>query len=1217
MGVKYTEEQQQVINLRNRNILVSAAAGSGKTAVLVERIITRLTKDIPPIDIDQLLVVTYTEAAASEMKERIRSAIESALEKNPQDAHLQRQATLVHSARITTIHSFCLSVIRDYFHSIDLDPGFRIGEEGELKLLKHDVLDELLEGCYEKGDREFLDFVECFAAGKDDKKIEEIILQLYEFSRSFPNPEKWFQKCIMQYDIGLAEAMEENPFIRKIMERCRKHFSEIEENLELAIEACGEPDGPYMYRDALEDDLHQIRLLMKADTFQQIYCLINGIRWKKFAPNRDKSVSERISDYVKAIREEVKKTISSVSEQYFFDYPEELCRDMQSAQQNLKVLVRLTEDFANAFSDKKRSKNMIDFSDMERFALQILTKEENGDRVPSAAAEEYQERFVEVMIDEYQDSNLIQEAILTSVSTVSKGMNNVFMVGDVKQSIYRFRLSRPELFMEKFDTYSLEESKEQRIDLHKNFRSRREVLDSVNFIFEQIMERGLGGVQYDERAALYVGASYAGQPGNETEVLLIDTDVDESEDMKIEESNRELEARAVARRIKELVGRHPVLDKATGEYRPAKYSDIVILTRSLKGWTDVFARILNREGIPAHSGSKEGYFQTKEVRTLLDYLKVLDNPRQDIPFVAVLTSNLGKVTNEELAEIKSSTDEKTFYERVCIYIVSGEKKKLCQKLQQFLERLEYFRRKIPYTAIHTLLWNIIEETGYGHYVASMPSGEQRAANLEMLVEKAVSFESTSYKGLFHFVRYIEQLHKYDVDYGEANVIDEQADIVRLMSIHKSKGLEFPIVFVSGMSKKFNTQDVRGSVIIHPELGIGIDSVDIERRTKTPTLIKKVLQNEITMENLGEELRVLYVALTRAKEKLIMTGTVSDMEERLKKYEILRKQEKPELPLGRLAKAGSYFDWILPALYRHASFAGILEEYGLEVPFTNPLFRKEVPVVCRKIHLEEIVKEEAAEECKGKLTQDILRRWDTDQVYNRTVREQLKEQLEYCYPYQEEQGIKQKMTVSELKKRIYLEEEGTEQLFKEPEVIPLLPRFLQEKTELSGASRGSAYHRLLELLDFSKDYNEKNLREDLQKLQEKGLISEEMAACINVSDILEFLVSSAGKRVQEAARHNQLWTEQPFVLGVAAGEVYRNQGMEEMILVQGIIDVYFEEDGELVVLDYKTDRIYSAKELKERYHAQVDYYAKALERLTGKYVKEKLIYSFAMHGEIEV
>lgn len=1217
MGVKYTEEQQQVINLRNRNILVSAAAGSGKTAVLVERIITRLTKDIPPIDIDQLLVVTYTEAAASEMKERIRSAIESALENNPQDSHLQRQATLVHSARITTIHSFCLSVIRDYFHCIDLDPGFRIGEEGELKLLRHDVLDELLESCYENGDKEFLDFVECFASGKDDKKIEELILQLYEFSRSFPNPGIWFEKCIMQYDMGSAEAMEENAFIQGIMKRCRKYFVELEENLELAIEACGETDGPYMYRDALEDDLHQIRLLMRAGTFKQIHSLISDIKWKKFAPNRDRNVSERLSDYVKAIREEVKKTISSVTEQYFFDYPEELYRDMKSAKRNLKVLVRLTEDFANAFSDKKRSRNMIDFSDMERFALQILTKEENGERVPSVVAEEYQERFAEVMIDEYQDSNLIQEAILTSVSTVSKGINNVFMVGDVKQSIYRFRLSRPELFMEKFDTYSLEESQEQRIDLHKNFRSRREVLDSVNFIFEQIMTRGVGGVQYDEKAALYVGASYAEQSGNETEVLLIDTDVDESEDMKIEETNRELEARAVTRRIKELVGRHPVLDKATGEYRPAKYADIVILTRSLKGWTDVFTRILNREGIPAHSGSKAGYFQTKEVRTLLNYLKVLDNPRQDIPFVAVLTSSLGRVTNEELAEIKSSTHEKTFYERVSIYSVSGGKKELCQKLQQFLKQIEYFRKKIPYTAIHALLWNIIEETGYGNYVASMPSGEQRVANLEMLVEKAVSFESTSYKGLFHFVRYIEQLHKYDVDYGEANVIDEQADIVRLMSIHKSKGLEFPIVFVSGMSKKFNTQDVRGSIIIHPELGIGIDAVDLERRTKAPTLIRKVLQNEITMENLGEELRVLYVALTRAKEKLIMTGTVSNMEEKLKKYETLRKQEKPELPFGRLTKAGSYFDWILPALYRHASFAGMLEEYGLEVPFANPLFTKEVPIICRKIHLEDIVREEVVEEVKGKLTKDILRRWDANQLYNQAVRDQLEEQLEYSYPYQEEQGIKQKMTVSELKKRIYLEEEGGEQLFEEPEVIPLLPRFLQEEAELSGASRGSAYHRLLELLDFSKEYNEKNLREALQRIQEKGLISEEMAGCINVSDILEFLVSSVGQRVQEAAKHNQLWTEQPFVLGVDASEVYKEHGMEEPILVQGIIDVYFEEDGELVVLDYKTDRIYSAKEFKERYHAQLDYYAKALERLTGKNVKEKLIYSFAMHREIEV
>lgn len=1216
MGVNYTKEQQQVIDLRKRNILVSAAAGSGKTAVLVERIITRLTKDNPPIDVDQLLVVTFTEAAASEMKGRIRNAIEKALEENPQDVHLQRQATLVHCAQVTTIHSFCLSVIRDYFHCIDLDPGFRIAEEGELKLLKHDVLDELLESYYENGEQEFLDFIECFATGRDDKIIEELILQLYEFSRSFPNPSAWFEMCIRQYDVETMDELEELSVVKGILQRCKKHVEELKEMLGLALKACEEDDGPYMYRDAIVDDLRILMLLQKAETYARMHTILDNLKWTSLGRNTDKAVSKGLAEYVKSIRDDVKKTIEDMKEQYFFECPKEQCQDMRAAQGNLKILVRLVKDFETAFSEKKRSKNMIDFGDMEHFALQILATEENGVWVPSEAAKEYQERFAEVMIDEYQDSNLIQEAILTSVSTVSKGKYNVFMVGDVKQSIYRFRLSRPELFMEKFDTYSLDESEKQRIDLHKNFRSRREVLESANFIFRQIMTKALGGIEYDEKAALYTGADYKESAGNDTEILLIDTDVEESEDLKVEETNRELEARAVARRIKELVGTHLIYDKRKDEYRPADYGDIVILTRSLKGWTDVFTRILNREGIPAYSGSKEGYFKTKEIQTLLDYLKILDNPRQDIPFVAVLTSKFGNVTSEELALIKSSTTEKTFYERVCSYAECGEVLSLREKLKAFLAEWESFRRKVPYTAIHTLLWDIVEKTGYENYIAALPAGEQRAANLEMLIEKAVNFENTSYKGLFHFVRYIEQLHKYDVDYGEANVLDEQADVVRIMSIHKSKGLEFPIVFVVGMSKQFNTKDAKGSVIIHPELGIGIDSVDMKRRTKAPTLVKKALQKEVSLENLGEELRVLYVALTRAKEKLILTGTVSKMADKLKKLQRLKGRSTWELPYDSLTKAKTYFDWILPAVYRSQSFAEILNFYGLEVPFTNTLYKEEVPIICKRIDLEELVTEEIAEELRGELTKELLLDWDTEQVYDSKVHEQLEVQFNYRYSYEREQGIKQKMTVSELKKRIYMEEEG-ESIFEEPEVIPLLPKFLQAKEDLSGASRGSAYHRVLELLDFSKDYDESSLPEAIIRMQREKLLSKEMAECVRITDILRFLNSSIGTRVRKAAQQKKLWMEQPFVLGVGADEVYHDETMKELVLIQGIIDVFFEEEDGLVVLDYKTDRIFSAKELRDRYHAQLEYYAQALERVTGKRVKEKKIYSFTMHKEIEV
>lgn len=1229
MGVSWTEEQEQVIRLRNRNILVSAAAGSGKTAVLVERIITRLTEDEPPIDVDQMLVVTFTEAAAAEMKERIRDAIEKKLEEQPENVHLQRQATLIHNAQVTTIHSFCLSVIRDYFHMIDLDPGFRIADEGELKLLRQDVLEEVLENCYEAGEKSFLDCIESFAAGRDDKKMEEIILQLYEFSRSNPEPEKWLRQCVKSYEVDTMEAFEASEGAVYAKESLRRSLEETQALLEEGLRQCQEPDGPYMYADALEEDLAGIQKLLAQTTMQGMYDLFADWKWKRFAANKDKNVSEELTASVKNIREEVKGTVGALREQFFYEAPEELWKDMAEAGKTMSVLAELVQSFADAFEEKKRSKNLIDFSDMEQYALRILTEKTGEGLIPSEAAKDYQKKFAEVMIDEYQDSNLIQEAILTSVSTVSEGNYNVFMVGDVKQSIYRFRLSRPELFMEKFNTYNIEESQKQRIDLHKNFRSRREVLDSTNFVFEQIMTKELGEITYDEKAALYVGADYAEKPGMETEVLLVNTAEDSSEQAAArEESDREMEARAIAARIKRLVGTHPVFDKKSGEYRPAKYSDIVILTRSLKGWTDVFTEVLNREGIPTFTGSKEGYFETREIRLLLDYLRVLDNPRQDLPLAAVLKSMFAGLSSEEFARIKCEEKEVPFYQAVQDYRMMGDGGEIKEKLDRCYEKMERFRERLPYTAIHELLWQILDETGYGNYVAAMPGGEQRAANLEMLVEKAIAFEATSYKGLFNFVRYIEQLQKYDIDYGEANIADEQADTVRLMSIHKSKGLEFPIVIVAGMSKRFNMQDTTGSIVVHPELGVGVDAVDLEYRTKVPTFLKKVIQRKVQLENLGEELRVLYVALTRAKEKLILIGSISNLEKKLKSFASIQGREETALPFGMLSRATSYFDWILPALFRNQVLADLLNAYGMNVPFTNARYQKEVPLIVEEIFPEHLVLQETAEEVEQALTEEILRNWDTDSVYDERMRAQIEEQFSYQYPYEAMQKMKMKFTVSELKKRSEPQEEAGEILYEEPEVVPLIPNFMREKTEmgytgtLSGASRGTAYHKFLELLDFGKIYTISQLRSEAEKFCEEGKMQPEMAESIYYKDILELLESPLGVRLRNAAQRGCLKKEQPFVLGVSADTIYPElckgqEEEEELLIVQGIIDVYFEESDGIVVVDYKTDRVASPEELVERYEKQLRYYGEVLERLTGKKVKEKMIYSFARKEEVRV
>lgn len=1210
MGVVFTKEQQQVIDLRNRNILVSAAAGSGKTAVLVERIITRLTKDEKPLNVDELLIVTFTEAAASEMKERIHSAIEKALENEPDNVHLQRQATLIHQAQITTIHKFCLSVIRDYFHTINLDPGFRVGEEGELKLLKRDVVEAVLEAAYEESDVGFIRFVESYATGRDDRKLEELILQLYEFSRSYPNPKKWLDSCAEQYHVQSVEELEQKPFVLEMMQEVKQYLSDIQKLLEFGITVCEEEDGPAVYRDALNSDWILMMQLQRADSFEKMQKELQGLNWAKLAACRDKMVSEKKIQQVKDIRDEVKGLVKDLSKQYFFDDVNEIQKEMAQSGQNMRTLAELVKAFADAFSEEKRRKNLIDFNDMEQYALQILTREEEGKYVPSIVAESYQEKFAEIMIDEYQDSNLVQEAILTSVSTVSKGIYNIFMVGDVKQSIYRFRLSRPELFMEKFHNYSLEDSKTQRIDLHKNFRSRREVLDSTNFVFEQIMIPEFGGIAYDEKAALYVGADYKERGGNETEVLIL-----EAPDTKNEE-RIELEAEMVAKRIKELMATHKVYDKETKSYRKVQYSDIVILTRSLKGWTDTFSTVLNSAGIPTYTGSKEGYFQTHEIELALQYLRILDNPRQDIPMAAVLLSIFGGLTSEEIAIIRSNTTEKTLYESIWAYKEHGEQVEIRERLGTFLNIYERFREQVPYTEIHRLLWQMMDETGYMDYVSALPGGEQRAANLEMLVEKAVTFEGTSYKGLFHFVRYIEQLEKYDVDYGEASLMDDKMDVVNLMSIHKSKGLEFPIVFVAGMGKQFNMQDTKQSIMVHPELGVGVDAVDTVLRVKTPTLLKKAIQHKVQIESKAEELRVLYVAMTRAKEKLILCGATADMEKELLSLVAVITRKERKLSYYGLTKANKYMDWVLPALVRNKCFAHILAQYDMVVPYRLSMHAEGVPVQARIVTVDELILQEAEEQITDAVTKHALEHWDTTCIYDEEMKQQFEEQFAYQYFYDDSCMIKQKLSVSELKKRAYMEKDDTE-VFKEEEVIPLLPKFLQEDDELTGASRGSAYHRLLELLDYTKEYDATSLAMELAKKVQEGLLTTEMADCIHVQDILAFLETTVARRMRQAALRGKFFAEQPFVLGVEARGIYPETESDECILVQGIIDVYFEEEDSLILLDYKTDRVSEAQELVDKYRAQLEYYARALHQLTGKQVKEKIIYSFALKKEIEV
>lgn len=802
--------------------------------------------------------------------------------------------------------------------------------------------------------------------------------------------------------------------------------------------------------------------------------------------------------------------------------------------------------------------------------------------------------FEEIMIDEYQDSNLVQELILKSVSGRGRGEHNLFMVGDVKQSIYRFRLARPELFMEKYRTYKNEDdSTSCRIDLHKNFRSREQVLGSVNYLFRQIMTEGLGGIEYDSDAALYPGAVFEKRPQGEafleTEFLLLDAHT---------QTKQEAEARLIGRRIREIVGNEEVLDKETGAYRPAKYGDIVILLRTVSGWAETFGEILGDMGIPCFTGSQKGYFSAAEVRTVLAYLQILDNPVQDIPLASVLRSAIGGLTDEELAVIRSSFKERHFYDCVQAYRVYGDNKELCGKLDRFFEVFDRLRTKCAHTPVHLLIWEMLEVTGYGAYAQALPAGSQRKANLDMLIEKAISYESTSYRGLYHFVRYIENLKKYEVDYGEANAGTEADNTVRIMSIHKSKGLEFPIVFVSGLGKQFNESDVRSKVVMHPEFGLACDCVDTKLRTRQPSILKKTIQKKTAAENLGEELRVLYVALTRAKEKLILTGCVSDAQSKLNRWQTASLYEGEALTYSDLTSASTYLDWIVPALL-HKMKNGVLPE---ESHFSMQLLCEE---------------EEAVQETWQRSDEAIrlaqLMNLPVQECFDEETRVYLDSVFEAVYPYEADAQIVGKLSVSELKKLSYVpEEEDAQEMYRPETVIPLLPEFREKKQTLHGAKRGTAYHTFMENLDYSK---KDELEIQLEELISCGKMSEEEGKTLCLNDIRTFLETESGKRMERAALSGCLRRERPFVLGIPADHIREEWDPQETVLVQGIIDAYFIEDGQITVLDYKTDRVMSSEELVMRYHAQLDYYALALERLTGCHIKDKIIYSFHLGEDI--
>lgn len=1205
MGMTWTKEQQQVIDLRNRNILVSAAAGSGKTAVLVERIKELVLDKKHPVDIDHLLVVTFTNAAAAQMKERVAKALEKALQENPSDVRLQQQAALVQNAQITTIDSFCLYVLRNHFHEIGLEPNFRIGDEGELKLLREDVMTGLFEQCYEEKHPGFLHLISCYGTSRSDAPVRDMIFKLYSYAQSYPWPKQWLREALSCYEIKTEQELEQAPFIEMTVEYGKQMVKGYLEQAEHYHELCQDVDGPYMYEEACEQDVERMEELLSCSTYQDFYEELGKCKFATLGRAKDYIGSPEKQEQVKTERKKLKDGIGKLKSDCFVLTFQEILEQLTLVQPSAEALAEVTERFIDAFTERKQDKNLVDFSDLEHFALEILVEEETGK--PTETAKEFQNAYEEIMIDEYQDSNYVQETILRTISREVVGQNNLFMVGDVKQSIYRFRLARPELFMEKFDTYETTDAPCQRIDLHKNFRSRDTVLTFTNDIFYRIMKRNLGGVDYTDEAALYCGADYpAGEKEDafDSEILLTTTQELE-EGTKQQISKQELEAKLIADRIRKMVGKEEVVDEETGEFRKVRYGDIVILLRSLSEWADLFAEVLNANGIPAHTVSRTGYFSTLEIRTVLNYLRILDNPRQDIPLAAVLKSPMAGLSDEQLARLRLLAEDKPYHQCVKMFLEAEEEltekestadEDMRAKLKRFSETYKKLRRQTMDIPMHELLQKVLKETGYARYASALPAGRQRLANLHMLSEKAIAYEKTSYRGLYHFIRYIDELQKYDVDFGEAELVGENEDAVNIMSIHKSKGLEFPVCFVSGMGKSFNKQDSRSKMILHPNLGVGLDIIEEDRRIKVPAFFKKVIARQTELESLGEELRVLYVAFTRAKEKLIITGCIKDEEMLQQIREIYCGSNRKALNFKERAEAKTFLEWILPA----AAASGSWNKVSYVTPWS-------------------MLEDEAAHQ----ITEHVSLRQRVQQAeeVSDTLYEKIKEQLSYQYPHPDAIHLVTKYSVSELKHRAMRElaakeEEDVTPKFLEEVSTPYVPAFMEGKAEVNqGALRGTAMHRLMECYDFTKmpdcsDEFAENIKKQLTGLVQMGKVSEDMQKLIRIPSVELFLKSQLAPRMKAAAMRDDLFREKPFVMG-------NHEMEEEMVLIQGIIDVFWVEEDGIVLLDYKTDRVDSATRLRDMYKEQMDLYAEALERIFPLPVKEKYLYSFRLNQAIEV
>lgn len=1185
----WTEEQKAAIQARGSNLLVSAAAGSGKTAVLVERIIRLIIDD--GIDIDRLLIVTFTHAAAGEMRERIGSAILAEMEKKDEhEAHLRRQVNLLGRSSISTIHSFCTEVVRRNFHTINIDPNFRVCDQIEADLLKKQVMEELLEAEYEKGTETFLELVEMFGSSRDDTALADLILKVFGFMQSQPYPLAWLEARIDDFRTGAADFYS-SPWHKALAEQIDMELAGARALFGEALQLTTIPGGPLTYDNALNHDLALVGNLQSslAEGLEEFLNQLPGVKHASL-PRVPAETNPALKDRAQNLRNAGKKIIKDLQQKLSRSLDQYL-EDIHLLYPCMQCLYHLEEEFTERYHNLKMEKNLVDFNDLEHYTLQILAD--------PAIAQEYKARFDYIFVDEYQDSNLVQETILHFI----RREHNLFMVGDVKQSIYRFRLADPGLFMSKYRSFQESElAPDRRINLTSNFRSRGGILAAVNYIFTVIMSRNFGEMDYDENARLNPGIELPPDRDEAAEVLLIDranngndseeietTDADE---MLEEISSIEAEAYVAAGRIKALL-KEKIFDREKEEWRSVDFRDIAVLMRTTRNWSGVFQDVFNTEGIPAFADVNGGYFEAPEVDLMLNLLTLIDNRRQDIPLLSIMRSPIGGFYLSELITIRINCADKSFFEAVQTYR-ENQNDDLAQKLSQFMEALEKWRQESRFMHLDEFIWKLLMETGYYYYAGAMPGGRQRQANLRLLLDKANQYQQTSMQGLFNFIKFIERLKTGSSDVGTARLLGENENVVRIMSIHKSKGLEFPVVILAGLGKKFNLSDSSAAVLLHKDMGIGPRYIDIEKRTSADTIARIAMKQRIRMESLAEEMRILYVGTTRPREKLIMVGTVKNLEKTAEKW-------SQSISPFSLARGQNYLDWIGPALLRHPNGEPI-RPAGFEI--TPESVADESRWKITLINSGDIVKEIKQQANEAYVLCQRLADYEPD-VYS-SQKSLVDSRLNWCYQHVEATRLPSKLSVTRIKD---LKTGDLNTIHKDESHMVKRNRLDRSEPLISARERGTIMHFVMQHLDFFRIASVHEINTQIEEMVNRELLLPEAAETVDVYKIMSFCQSDLGRRMTASS---YLQREVPFNLRYSAEKVFdKLYDCDEELLIQGVIDVFFEEDHELVLVDFKTDRVTpdNYRELVNQYKVQINLYREALETIKQSKVKESYLYFF--------